>query len=67
MLAVEGHQDRTNRSDLSFNFGRTGRALITNTPVMAASSTGGSLVLSWPRHASYFQLYTATNLAPPVG
>jgi hypothetical protein len=64
-LAVEMHQDRTNSSDLSFNFELTGAALVTGAPALGLQMAGNSLVLSWPAEAAYFTPWSTTNFAPP--
>ena len=33
---------------------------------MSVAASGSAPVLAWPLDASYFSLYAATNLAPPV-
>ena len=66
VLAVEIHQDRTNSSDLSFNFELTGTALMSTNAVLTLAQDAGSLLLSWPADAGLFSLYSATNLTPPA-
>ncbi len=66
VLAVEIHQDRTNSSDLSFNFELTGTALMSTNAALALAQDAGSLLLSWPADAGLFSLYSTTNLTPPV-
>jgi hypothetical protein len=51
----------------NLNFSATASGVSTNLPVMSIQAvTGSQFVLSWPASASGFQLYTATNLAPPL-
>ena len=35
-------------------------------PVLAANPLGTNVVITWPLYASAYQLFYATNLAPPV-
>ena len=65
-IAVEVHQDRTNSSDLSFNFELTGSVLLSSAPELQATLAGSSLMLTAPAEASYFTLFSTANLAPPV-
>ncbi len=65
-LAVEVHQDRTNSSDLSFELELTGSVLLPSPPELQATLAGSSLMLTAPAEASYFTLFSTTNLAPPV-
>jgi hypothetical protein len=44
VLAVEIHQDRTNSSDLSFNFELTGTALMSTNAALALAQDAGSPV-----------------------
>ena len=66
VLAVEIHQDRTNSSDLSFNFELTATALLPDVPGLSLIAQPSTLNLSWPADATYFSLRIATNLNPPV-
>jgi hypothetical protein len=44
----------------------TGTALITALPRLTLNSQPVTLNISWPQDASYFALYSATNLTAPV-
>ncbi len=51
----------------NFSFTATIDGTATNTPVLGIrSASANSLVISWPAPSPGFQLFTATNLAPPV-
>jgi hypothetical protein len=51
----------------NLSFAATALGTPTNTPVMNIQvSSAHQLVLSWPSPSPGFQLYVATNLAPPV-
>jgi cell surface hyaluronidase len=63
-LAVEVHQDRTNSSDLSFNFELSGITYIASAPTLAIAASGPQLTLAWSSASGPFSLYSATNLAP---
>jgi hypothetical protein len=50
----------------NLSFAATALGTPTNTPAMSVQASGANpFVLSWPASAG-FQLYSATNLAPPV-
>jgi autotransporter-associated beta strand protein len=66
LLAVEVHNQSLTSSDLGFNFELTGAALLAELPRLSLNSQPSTLNLSWPSDASYFSLYFATNLVPPV-
>ncbi len=65
-LAAEVHNQSLTSSDLGFNFELTGTAVIAAPPRVSVAATAGSFTFSWPIDASYFALYSATNLSPPV-
>ena len=51
----------------NLSFAATALGTPTNTPVMSIQgSSANALVLSWPAPSPGYQLYSATNLAPPV-
>jgi hypothetical protein len=51
----------------NFSFAATALGTPTSTPVLSMQgSPAGPFVLSWPAPAPGYQLYAATNLAPPV-
>jgi hypothetical protein len=66
LLAVEVHQSSLTSSDLGFDLELTGTAAILSQPALNLSLSGSSPRLSWPAEAGYFNLYSATNLHPPV-
>ena len=65
LLAAEVHQAALTSSDIGFDFELTGTAVILEQPSVHLSQSGLNLTLTWPSAASFFTLYTATNLAPP--
>ena len=66
LLAAEVHQSALTSSDLGFDLELTGTVLLAQPPELSATFAGSSLVLTAPDTASYFRLYSATNLTPPV-
>jgi hypothetical protein len=66
LLAAEVHNQSLTSSDIGFDFELTGEAIINAPPALTIANTGGTLELAWPSEASYFTLYSTTNLAPPV-
>ncbi len=51
----------------NLSFAATALGTPTNTPVLGVqASSANAVVLSWPAPAPGYQLYCATNLAPPV-
>lgn len=66
LLAAEVHNQSLTSSDLGFNFELTADVLLTSLPMVQAVSAGGSLQLSWPDDGTYFRLFSATNMTPPV-
>ncbi len=51
----------------NFSFAATAIGTPTNTPALSIQGSSASqFVLSWPAPATGYQLYSATNLAPPV-
>jgi hypothetical protein len=66
VLAVEVHQDRTNSSDLSFNFELSGTTFMESAPTLAVAASGPQVTLAWSAASGPFSLYSATNLTPPA-
>jgi hypothetical protein len=51
----------------NLSFSATAAVAPTNTPVLSLQGSSATpFVISWPASATGYQLYTATNLAPPV-
>ena len=51
----------------NLSFAATALGVSTNAPVLSLqSSSANPFVITWPASASGYQLYSATNLAPPV-
>jgi hypothetical protein len=51
----------------NLSFSATASAPSTNAPVLTLQgSSGNPYLISWPAPASGYQLYSTTNLAPPV-
>ncbi|MDB6031379.1 MAG: hyaluronate lyase [Verrucomicrobiales bacterium] len=64
VLAVELHQSAPNGPDVAFDFELKGFATIpTQVPLTIGRSTN-AVALAWPGDGSWYQLFTATNLAP---
>jgi len=66
LLAAEVHNQSLASSDIGFNFELTADVLVTSLPALEAVNSGGALEVVWAGDGSYFNLYSATNLAPPV-
>ena len=66
LLAVEIHQDRTNSTDLGFDFELYATALLQAQPALRPAPSGGFLNLTAPREAGFFQLFSTTNVSPPT-
>jgi hypothetical protein len=66
LLAAEVHQSSLTSSDLGFDFELTANALISTRPVLRIAVSGALTTLTWPIEGSYFSLYAASNLAPPL-
>ena len=66
LLAAEVHQSALDSSDLGFDLELTGTLILAELPELQATIAGSSLVLTAPDTASYFRLFSATNLMPPV-
>ena len=65
-LAAEIHQTTNTSSDVGFNFELTGTTVLTAVPALGSALTGSNLALTWPAEAAYFNLYSTTNLTPPI-
>jgi putative glycosyl hydrolase/concanavalin A-like lectin/glucanase superfamily protein/putative Ig domain-containing protein len=65
-LAAEVHNQSLGSSDIGFDFELDADAVIDPLPSLKIARSGRVLVLSWPAAASYFALYSATNLAAPI-
>ena len=65
-LAVEVHNQSLTSTDLGFDFELTAEALIDEIPRLAATASTAGLTLSGPAKASYFSVYSASNLTPPA-
>ncbi|HEY3861233.1 MAG TPA: hypothetical protein VGO59_05030, partial [Verrucomicrobiae bacterium] len=51
----------------NLSFAATALGTPTNTPVLSAQGSAGSaLVIAWPAPSPGYQLYSTTNLAPPI-
>jgi hypothetical protein len=51
----------------NLSFSASAQSTATNAPVLSIQGpAAGSLVISWPSPAAGYQLYSATNLAPPA-
>jgi hypothetical protein len=66
LLAAEVHQSALTSSDLGFDWELTGTVLLAQPPELQATLDGSSLQLTADDDATWFTLYSATNLAPPV-
>jgi hypothetical protein len=62
LLAAEVHQQNLNSSDIGFDFQLTARVVLESRPVLNAVPSSSTIAISWPEVASYFTLYSATNL-----
>ena len=65
-LAAEIHQATNTSSDVGFDFELTGTVQFPVLPKLSISRTGSTNTFRWPADASYFSLWGATNLVPPV-
>ena len=65
VLAIEVHQNALTSSDLALNFELTGTLLVSTNTLLTVTRGTNTLALSWPAAASFFTLYTATNIATP--
>ena len=62
LLAVEIHQVNLTSTDLTFDFELTGTAIIPSPPTLQLTRIGNRVSVNWPPEASYFTLYSTTNL-----
>jgi hypothetical protein len=65
-LGAEVHNQSLTSSDIGFDFELIADAIIDPLPTLQLARSQGAIVLSWPAAASYFTVYSATNLAPPI-
>jgi autotransporter-associated beta strand protein len=66
LLAAEVHQSSLASTDLGFDLELAGTLFLAQPPLLQASLTANRLALSAASDATYFTLYSATNLAAPV-
>ncbi len=65
-LAAEVHNQSLASSDLGFDFELSADAVIDPLPSLGIASSPVALTFRWPASASYFALFSATNLAHPI-
>ena len=66
IIAIEIHQASPGGPDIGFDFELTGVAAVPAQAALGFTTSGGTPVLRWPQEAGLLQLYTTTNLSPPV-
>jgi hypothetical protein len=65
-LGAEVHNQSLTSSDIGFDFELIADAIINPLPILQITRPPSTVLLSWPAAASYFAVYSATNLAPPI-
>lgn len=65
-VAAEVHNQSLTSSDIGFDFELTADAVIDSLPHLNIATSPPGVLLSWPGDASYFTVYSAPNLAPPI-
>lgn len=66
LLSAEIHQVTNTSTDASFDFQLTGTVTIVSQPACGIGATATNRALSWTADGTYFSLYSATSLVPPV-
>lgn len=62
-LAAEVHNQSLASTDIGFDFELTADAIVGSLPSLSIAATPIAFFLTWPAPASYFAVYSATNLA----